>query len=275
MISYHDLVSAFRGLGLNRSRPVLVHASLSAFGLTADKSIDKTAVRGGAETLVGALLASVDTLLAPAFTYKTTLVPEDGPENNGIQYGSGKDLNKMTEFFSMDIPVDPLMGITSETIRRRPQAQRSTHPILSFTGINAASILSTQTIAEPLAPIAALLELDGWVLLLGVDHTVNTSIHYGEKLAGRKQFIRWALTEDGVRECPAFPGCSDGFQEIAPRLEGKVRETQLGSARITAVALADLIPAVQAALAEDPLALLCDREICPRCTAVRQSIQLA
>jgi len=225
--------------------------------------------------LVGALLATVDTLLAPAFTYKTMLIPEEGPEDNAMEYGSGTDLNKMAEFFYADMPVDPLMGVTPETIRRHSRARRSSHPILSFTGINADAILEAQTLADPLAPIGNLLEQDGWVLLLGVDHTVNTSIHYAEKLAGRKQFLRWALTPEGVRECPGYPGCSDGFQAIASRLEGKAHETQVGGARITAVALADLIPTVQAAIAEDPLALLCDRAICPRCAAVRKSIQVA
>ncbi|HVN53953.1 MAG TPA: AAC(3) family N-acetyltransferase [Anaerolineaceae bacterium] len=263
MTAYRDLISAFRRLGIDRSRPVLVHASLSTFG----------EVRGGAETLVGALLASWDTLLAPAFTYKTMLIPETGPEDNGILYGSGADLNKMAEFFTADMPVDPLMGIVPETIRRQPRAGRSSHPILSMTGIHAAPILETQTLAEPLAPIGALLERDGWVLLLGVDHTVNTSIHYGEKLVGRKQFTRWALTPEGVRECPGFPGCSDGFQAIAPRLEGQAREIQVCDARVTAVALSVLIPAVQAAIAADPLALLCERGICPRCGAVRKEVE--
>jgi aminoglycoside 3-N-acetyltransferase len=60
---------------------------------------------------------------------------------------------------------------------------------------------------DPLAPVGALAEENGTVLLIGVNHTVNTSIHYAEKIAGRKQFIRWALTPQGVRECPGFPGC--------------------------------------------------------------------
>ena len=179
----------------------------------------------------------------------------------------------MAEFFSADMPANPLMGIIPETIRRHPQAKRSSHPILSLTGIHAAQMLETQTLAEPLAPIGALLERDGWVLLLGVDHTVNTSIHYGEKLAGRKQFVRWALTPEGVRECPGFPGCSDGFQAIAPRLDGQAKEIQIGDARVTAVPLSVLIPAVQAAIADDPLALLCDRGICPRCAAVRKGVE--
>jgi aminoglycoside 3-N-acetyltransferase len=47
--------------------------------------------------------------------------------------------------------------------------------------------------AEPLEASGALPEADGCVLLLGVHHTVNTSIHHAEIPAARKQFIRWAL----------------------------------------------------------------------------------
>ena len=76
------------------------------------------------------------------------------------------------------MPADTLMGVVPETLRRWPEARRSMHPILSFTGIRAEKILGTQTIEDPFAPIRALVELDGWVLLLGVDHTTNTSIHF-------------------------------------------------------------------------------------------------
>jgi aminoglycoside 3-N-acetyltransferase len=65
---------------------------------------------------------------------------------------------------------------------------------LSFSGINAGATLFTQTIYEPLDP-SGLAQQDGWVVLINVDHTSNTSIHYAEKLAGRKQFTRWALME--------------------------------------------------------------------------------
>jgi aminoglycoside 3-N-acetyltransferase len=105
--------------------------------------------------------------------------------------------------------------------------------------------------------------------LLGVDQTVNTSIHYGERMAGRKQFVRWALTPDGVQECPGFPGCSEGFQAIASRLDGIIRKGQVGPAQLVALPLPGLVEAVQAAIHEDALALLCAREYCERCMAVR------
>jgi aminoglycoside 3-N-acetyltransferase len=123
-----------------------------------------------------------------------------------------------------------------------------------------------------LAPIGALAEANGWVLLLGVDHTVNTSIHCAEKLAGRKQFTRWALLPDRILECPGFPGDSAGFNAIAPELIKVTRKIQVGTALIQAVPLQAVFSKTIEMIKENPLALLCQREDCERCNAVREAI---
>jgi aminoglycoside 3-N-acetyltransferase len=259
VLTFRDFITGFRKLEIENTRPVIVHAALSAFG----------EVHGGAETVLGALGSSFDTLMMPVFTYKTMITPEVGPLDNAISYGSGKDANLMAEIYRLDMPADTMMGIVAESLRTRPKAFRSIHPILSFAGINAKSILDSQTIKEPLFPVQKLMDEEGWVLLLGVDQTVNTSIHYGEQLAGRKQFLRWALTVKGVISCQHFPGCSDGFEGITPRLEGVIRKVELGEAFIQAIPVVNLVDNVDEMLKEDPLALLCGREDCERCNAVR------
>ncbi len=262
MISYRDVMNGFRLLTIEPDRPVIAHVSLSSFG----------EVRGGADTILGAMLTAFQHVMMPAFTYKTMLVPEEGPEDNGILYGTGKDTNRMTEFFTPDMPADPMMGVTAEKLRSMPHARRSDHPILSFTGIGVDEALKSQTIDEPLAPIGVLSRQDGWVLLVGVDQTANTSIHYAERQAGRKHFTRWALTADGVKVCPGFPGCSDGFNALEHQLSGITRSVRIGGARVQAISLPALIETVRIVLEADPLALLCGREHCDRCDAVRHSI---
>jgi aminoglycoside 3-N-acetyltransferase len=262
VLTFRDFITGFRKLEIDRSRPVITHTSLSAFG----------EVHGGAETLLGALCSSFEIILMPAFTYKTMITPELGPPGNAIRYGSGKDTNRMAEIYRRDMPADALMGVVAEALRTHPKALRSSHPILSFTGINAQVILDTQSIKHPLLPIQALMDGEGWVLLMGVDHKVNTSVHYAELLAGRKQFVRWALTPKGVIPCQRFPGCSAGFDAIAPQLEDVIRKVELGEAVIQAVPLTSLIGAVCDRLKEDPFALLCNREGCERCNAVRESV---
>lgn len=249
-----DLVVGLRSLRLEKA-PLVVHASLSAFGQ----------VDGGAGTVVKALLAVSPSILVPTFTYKTMLIPESGPAGNGLTYGSGRDHNRMAEFFRPNMPADPLMGLIPETLRLHPAAKRSTHPILSFAGINAEKFLAAQSHAGPLRPLTALAQADGWVLLIGVTHTVNTSIHAAEKLAGRRTFIRWALTPRGVIACPSFPGCSAGFDQLAPDLERYTRQVQIGAARLQAVPLKMLFHVVTTHLKQDPLALLCSSPECGRC----------
>lgn len=263
MISYRDLAAGFKNLDIPYNVPVIVHASLSKIG----------EIRGGNDTVLGALLANYPSLIMPAFTYKTMIIPEAGPENNGIFYGNGKDLNQMAEFYLESMPVDKLMGSLPETLRQHSEAQRSVHPILSFVGIGVEEALETQTLEEPLAPILHLKEQEGWAILIGVDHTVNTSIHAAEYLSGRKTFTRWALTTRGVYECPNYPGCSDGFNQIGDMIDGVSQTTQIGSAVIQAIPLQTLFNTVINFIHEDPLALLCENPDCERCDAVRGSLQ--
>jgi aminoglycoside 3-N-acetyltransferase len=257
-VRLRDLLLGLRDLRLVES-PVIVHSSLKSFG----------ELEGGAVTVVNALAGVFTTMLVPTFTYKTMVVPLTGPDHNGILYGSQPDQNRMAEFYTQRLPADPLMGVIPELFRRHPRARRSYHPIQSFSGINADAILAAQTLTDHLAPIRLLEKADGWVLLMGVDHTVNTSIHYAEKLAGRRQFVRWALTPKGVLECPGFPGCSAGFQAIAPELEKFTRRVQIGNALIQAVPLTMLFKVVAGQIKKDPLALLCQQADCERCNAVR------
>ena len=105
-----------------------------------------------------------------------------------------------------------------------------------------------------------------------MNQTVNTSIHYAEKLAGRKQFTRWALTPRGVRACPGFPGCSAGFQSIAPEVERYTRQAKIGNAVVRAVPLKMLFRAVITQIKQNPLALLCQQENCERCNELRMQL---
>ena len=260
MPDYEELFLAFQELGLQET-PVIAHASIKPFGY----------IQGGAETVLEAMLASFAGLIMPTHTYKTKIIPEVGPPNNGITYGSGDDKNKLAEPFSLGMRTDSMMGILPETLRSHPSAMRTAHPILSFAGVNASFPLFTQTLYEPLAPIGVLAEQGGWAVLINVDHTVNTSIHYAEKLAGRRQFIRWALMGDRVVECPNYPGDSMGFQAIEEHIKSDTRRVEMGEAFIQAIPLKKLFRVVQDLIKKDPLALLCERTDCERCMAVRST----
>jgi aminoglycoside 3-N-acetyltransferase len=245
--------------------PVIAHASLKKFGT----------IRGAAKTAAQAMIASFGTVIMPTFTYKTMITPEVGPPNNGITYGSGKDLNKLAEPFLIDMPPDKMMGSLPLALLHEKDVLRTSHPILSFAGIKADEILLAQTLFDPLAPIRELAEKDGWVVLINVDHSVNTSIHYAEKLAGRGQFVRWAMTPGRIVECPGFPGDSTGFNAIEELTEPNTRRVEVGQeAFIQAVPLKRLLDVTVELIKKDPVALLCQREDCERCNAVREVRQI-
>jgi aminoglycoside 3-N-acetyltransferase len=283
MTTYTDIRIALDSLGL-KDAPVIAHASLRSFG----------EVEGGAPMVVQAFIDSFGAVVMPTHTYKSMIVPQAGPDNNAMDYGKPDPFNAEPEFFTPHMPADILMGAIPEALRQRPGAKRSSHPILSFAGFNADAILATQTIKEPLAPIQALAEENGWVVLAGVDHTVNTSMHLAEKLAGRRQFIRWALVRDmltrpvplklaghnfastsvneRVIECPGFPGCSAGFQAISKDIQPFTKRVTAGNSAIQAVPLAALFHAVISKINQDPKALLCFDPNCARCNTVRMTL---
>ena len=260
MVSYREFVNVFRDLGLDGKQPVIVHSALSSIG----------EIRGGAETVLAALNTVAQGVMAPTFTFKTMVTPEAGPPDNAIVYGSGKDLNRMGEFFRPDKPADPLMGVVPETLRTSPHARRSNHPILSFAGVGVARALDAQTMEDPLAPIQVMAEENGVVLLIGVDHTVNTSIHFAERMAGRRQFTRWALTPQGIKECPRFPGCSDGFEQAVPFLSSFTRTARVGGATVRAIPLDRMIMTIADLVRNQPQALLCHKIDCARCETTRR-----
>jgi len=258
MLRFAELRSAFKNLNLT-DNPVIVHSSLKRFG----------PIEGGAETVIQALLESTNGILVPTFTYLTMVTPEVGPPNNGISYGKDRDLNKMAVSFHYDLQPDKMMGSLPFAVLHHEESSRSSHPILSFGGIHVDYALITQTLYEPLAPIGTLAEYDGWVVLINVDHSVNTSIHYAEKLAGRRQFLRWAMTDDRIVECPGFPGDSSGFNDIEEHVRADTRFMQINNAVIQAVPLQQIFAATQQLIKQNPLALLCQRKDCERCNAVR------
>ena len=241
-----NLKSALSNLSLNK-RLVLVHAS---------PAVD-------ADSLLKALLETTSGFFTPTFTPKSLLPLEYHPAH------SKADVNSLAQAFMPSSPADEAVGAFPELVRKHAKGKRSIHPIFSFAGIGADSIIHTQTLANLYAPVAALAEEDGVVLLVGMDQRVNFSIHYGEKLAGRMQFIRWALTESGVVECPNFPGDSEGFNAITLTIKPFIRQAEVDGIIIQAIPVNDLLRSVIHKIHEDAYSLLCGRPDCERCEAVR------
>ena len=132
----------------------------------------------------------------------------------------------------------------------------------------------------PLGLIWALYDLDGWVLLLGVDHSSNTTIHLGEAVAGVPYGLRkWAtvLREGRPRRvvfreadhcCRRFAFVEDWLTD-----RGLQREGTVGHARARLVRARDVVAVVTAHLRQDRTFFLCPPdEPCDECPAAWASI---
>ena len=257
---YRDVLLALRRLGMDGARVLAIGPASDPEGL-----------RGGSSALAAALADSCSVVLTPAFTYQTMVYPAEGPDDNAVDYPAASAASVDADFFRAGLPASPLLGPLPEAIRRSPGAQRSKHPILSFAGWNAAELLEAQTLEEPYAPIDQLAKAGGDVLLLGADAPANVALHLAEQRAGRKPFVRWALTTKGIVECPVFPGCARGFGAIESMLGGVERAELIGSFAVRRIPLRDLLHVAVAWIRQDPQALLCDHPDCPFCGAVRKS----
>jgi len=263
MISYRDITAGLSELGLNRSTPLVAHVDMTRLG----------DVKGGLKTAVGALLATVDNLIMPAFTYSTLVIPESGPPDNDMDYGSGRASNLHAAIFRPDLPVDWGENEAVEELRKYPDVYRSSHPVFSFIGLGMDVALINHPPENPYAPLKKARELNSHVLLLGAEPTANFSLHWAEMLAGRRQFTRWALTANGIRDIPHFPGCPNGFPKLNYYLQDELRSTKVGDSEWYAVRLATLIDTAAALIKDDAFALLCNDIYCKRCNIVRESIK--
>jgi aminoglycoside 3-N-acetyltransferase len=262
-ISYRDISASLQDLGLDRSAPVLAHISFPKLG----------EVKGGLSTVMGALLATVDNIMMPTFTFSTLVIPESGPENNLIVYGSGRESNLKAKIFSHDLPGDARDNQASEALRAYPGVYRSSHPVFSFAGLGLDIALVDHPADNLYAPIAELRKLNGWILLFGAEPSANFSLHFAEKLAGRQQFTRWALGAEGIQEIPDFPGCSEGFHKVNYYMQDELHTVRIADMFLQAMKIDTLIKVAVALINEDAFALLCNTINCPRCNLVRESIK--
>ncbi|MBB5984003.1 AAC(3) family N-acetyltransferase [Kribbella solani] len=252
---------------------MIVHSSLSSFGH----------VDGGADAVVDALLATCGTLLLPGATSHATRVPappdlvrENNASPNVSDWASFDAALAEAADFHRDLPINRNLGVIPETLRRTRQHVRSWHPWFSYiaAGAGADDLIAQQRLDWPLGPIEALTELGGQVLLLGVSHTTNTTIHLGEQLLGRARFYRYAKAAPGVwMELPNIPGASHRFDDIEPHLRSSTRRVSIGACTASLVSVADVLAVTRHLIEASPSALLCDDPACQCAAAIQQRLR--
>jgi len=248
------LVEQLRTLGMAAGQVVLVHASFRAL----------RPVEGGPGGVIESLLEALGpggTLVMPSWT--------------------GRD----------DVPFDPRttaaagdLGVIADTFWRMPGVRRSTHPFaFAARGARAEEVVSAPLTLPPHAPespVGRVHALDGRVLLLGVGHDANTTLHLAELIAGVPYRVPHAFTElrDGIParveygendHCCRLFELADGWLRSA----GLQTEGQVGNAHARLFSSRDLVRIAVERLRREPLLFLHSAGDCEDCDEARASVR--
>jgi aminoglycoside N3'-acetyltransferase len=159
------------------------------------------------------------------------------------------------------------MGVVADTFWRLPGALRSdSADAFAASGPHAATITAPHRDDLPLgtdSPVGRVRDLDGQVLLLGVGHDADTTIHLGEYLAGvryRRQ-THVILLRDGkpVRvDFAEIDHCCQNFALVDGWLEAKdwQRRGRVGYAKARLAGSRHIIAVVTEQLTADPTRFL-------------------
>ena len=175
-VTVESLQADFKVLGIEKGMTLLVHSSLSAMGW----------VCGGPVAVIIALqevLGETGTLVMP--THSTDLSEPSQWENPPVPESWWQTIRETMPAYDPALTPTRSMGKIVETFRRQKGALRSTHPQNSFCarGPQASYIIENHSLAFGFgehSPLARIYDLHGSVLLLGVGHSNNTSIHLAE-----------------------------------------------------------------------------------------------
>lgn len=232
-ITKTSLISDLQAIGLNAGQIVLVHSSMSKIGW----------ISGGAQTVIDALLSVLGedgTLMMPTHSAQNT-----NPANwqrPPVPESWWQTIRENRPAYDPAITPTREMGAIPELFRTYPNVKRSAHPIGSFAamGQHAEQLIANHHSLAAMfgeeSPIGKLYELDGWVLLLGVGHGNNTSIHLAEYRADfpNKKYINdgCAMMVDGERrwvdfemydvDDEDFPQIGEAYHQSQGKISGKV-----------------------------------------------------
>jgi aminoglycoside 3-N-acetyltransferase len=254
-ITKERLKSDLRRLGLAFGDAVYAHTSLKSIGW----------IDGGPDTLIEAFLEALGpggTLAVPSHT---CVFPD-----RSTPYDPGKST--------------VCTGAFPEHVRLFPGAVRSAHPSHSSVAVGAKSqaLMASHSLTDPFgydSPLHRLYRTGGKVLLLGVGHAANTSLHLAESLAGMP-YVRlpydaalgepYISGEGGAAVCvpqEQYPGCSSHFGVMEGLLayRGIIKYGVAGNAVCQLMDMKEMVDCAAEVLKQRPDFLLCHQPRCPAC----------
>ncbi len=240
-----DIESGLRDLGLVAGDMSEVHSSLSSFGW----------VDGGAETVVKALMSVVGkqgAIVMPAQPLTKPLPLTEADRQRGI-------IAKVHRLPEDDLLTPTGMGAVADAFRRLPGASAGSGPFRVCAWGRDAALFVRDGFAH-------LLEVDGLVLLLGVDIHRCSSMHQAERKAGLPPEVEacYRATDAILRDYPvedwhvqAGETPEDGWgkiQDEAHRL-GMIRRGWIGQADCRLFKARQVVGLYEAALRNAPFKL--------------------
>jgi aminoglycoside N3'-acetyltransferase len=175
------------------------------------------------------------------------------------------------------------MGVVADTFWRLPGVFRSDSPhAFAAVGPHAPEITRDHPVEIPHgpdSPVGRVHELDGQVLLLGVGHDANTTLHLAENLAGvryRLQAVATVLVEGRAtrRHYGEVDHCCENFALLDGWLEpaGLQRRGVVGYGEARLARSRDVVRTAVAGLRENETAFLHPPGACVECDAARASL---
>ena len=246
------LIQNFLELGVKPGGVLLVHTSFSKI----------KPIEGGPLGLISALrsaLGSDGTLVMPSMSYD-----DDHP------------------FDKAKSPC-PEMGIVADTFWRLPGVLRSdNNHAFAAVGRLAEKIVAPHPMDVPhglASPVGRVYEMDGQVLLLGVDHGSNTTIHLCENLAGvryrRAKYI--TVLKDGQPtrfDYREIDHCCQNFALVDGWLDEKQnqRHGRIGNGETRLMRSRDIVNVVTSHLKQDETIFLHPQGVDEECDDARASL---
>ncbi len=226
------LTADLLALGVSSGGVVIVHSSMSAIGWVA----------GGAQGIVESLFDAV----GPAGTI--VMPTQSGQLSDPANWSNPPVPADWLDVLRRELPAyEPYltptraMGQIVECFRQHRETLRSNHPLLSFAanGPAAAYIVDDHQLTPGLddsSPLGRLYEVEAQILLLGVGHANNTSLHLAEYRATwpgkttcregapilRDGCRTWATYEDLDRYEGDFQAIGDAFAKTGRERTGPI-----------------------------------------------------
>ncbi|MCI0435292.1 MAG: AAC(3) family N-acetyltransferase, partial [Gemmatimonadetes bacterium] len=183
-------------------------------------------------------------------------------------------------------PAAASLGVTADLFWRLPHVHRAAHPFaFAALGPQAAAITDDSLPLPPhgpRSPVGRVHQLDGQILLLGVGHDANSTVHLAEVLAhvpyGVAKHCTVVADDRAVRiDYRENDHCCERFVLVDEWLRARAlqREGPVGHAHARLVRSRDVVTTVCTHLAQSPLVFLHDSTAgCAECDAARGSVGL-